>query len=150
MFKIHFEEIIKFAIDREQEAVEFYQDLQKKVKFQSQKEMLIELEKMEEGHKTMLKNLLKKDFDDIKLKEVKDLKISDYLVEKDPTEDMDYQDILIVAMKREEFSTKLYKDLATKIQDEHTEKLFLRLSQEEAAHKLMFEKLYDEQILKEN
>jgi len=151
MFKVHFEEIIKFAIDREKEAVDFYKDLQARVKFQTQKDMLLELQQMEEGHITALENILKREYEDIKLKdEVQDLKISDYLVEKEPSDNMDYQDILIIAMKREENSTKLYKDLAVQVDDDHTKKIFIRLSQEEAAHKLRFEKLYDEVILKEN
>ena len=151
MFKVHFEEIINFAMDREREAVEFYKDLQTKVKFKTQKDMLLELQHMEEGHITVLKNLLNKEYETIQLKdEIQDLKISDCLVEKEPSNNMDYQDILIVAMKREEKSTKLYKDLAGQVDDEQTKKILLRLSQEEAGHKLKFEKLYDEEILKEN
>ncbi|MEA2104143.1 MAG: ferritin family protein [Candidatus Cloacimonadota bacterium] len=150
MTKETLKEVIDFAIDREKEAVEFYQYLQKKVKFKNQKNMLNDLEKMEEGHILILKNLLKGDFLNLKLKEIQDLKISDYLVEKELQEDMDYQDILIVAMKREESSLKLYNDLATEIDEADTKKLFLKLSEEEAKHKLQFETLYDEYVLKEN
>ncbi|MDA3872286.1 MAG: ferritin family protein [Candidatus Marinimicrobia bacterium] len=149
MYKTNFEEIINFAIEREKEAVEFYQNLQTKVRFKNQKNMLKDLEKMEEGHIKILKNLRQKKLKDLKLKEVLDLKISNYLVEKEPTEDMDFQDILIVAMKREEASTNLYKDLSTKV-DAETKKLFLKLAQEEAGHKLQFETLYDEHVLREN
>ena len=113
--------------------------------------MLLELQHMEEGHVTTLENILKEKIENIQLKdEIKDLKISDYLVEKEPSNNMNYQDILIIAMKREENSTKLYKDLAEKVSDEQIKKVLIRLSQEEAAHKLRFEKLYDEVILKEN
>jgi rubrerythrin len=149
MYKTNFEEIINFAIEREKETVEFYQNLQTKVRFKNQKNMLKDLEKMEEGHIKILKNLRQKKLKDLKLKEVLDLKISNYLVEKEPTEDMDFQDILIVAMKREEASTNLYKDLSTKV-DAETKKLFLKLAQEEAGHKLQFETLYDEHVLREN
>jgi rubrerythrin len=149
MYKTNFEEIINFAIEREKETVEFYQNLQTKVRFKNQKNMLKDLEKMEEGHIKILKNLRQKKLKDLKLKKVLDLKISNYLVEKEPTEDMDFQDILIVAMKREEASTNLYKDLSTKV-DAETKKLFLKLAQEEAGHKLQFETLYDEHVLREN
>ena len=151
MIKESFKKIIDFAIDRELEAVDFYKELQELVKFQSQKNMLLELQHMEEGHVTTLENILKEKIENIQLKdEIKDLKISDYLVEKEPSNNMNYQDILIIAMKREENSTKLYKDLAEKVSDEQIKKVLIRLSQEEAAHKLRFEKLYDEAILKEN
>ena len=151
MIKESIKKIIDFAIDRELEAVDFYKELQELVKFQSQKNMLLELQHMEEGHVTTLENILKEKIENIQLKdEIKDLKISDYLVEKEPSNNMNYQDILIIAMKREENSTKLYKDLAEKVSDEQIKKVLIRLSQEEAAHKLRFEKLYDEVILKEN
>lgn len=152
MRKDKFNEIIDFAIDREKEAVRFYQDLQKKAKFAQQLDMLKDLEQMEKGHIKILDGFRKKGAKKVKPKEkeIQDLQISDYLVEKEPTEDMDYQDILIIAMKREEASTKLYKDLAQKVGDEESQKLFERLSQEEAGHKLKFETLYDEEILKEN
>ncbi len=151
MFKDHFIGIIQFAIEKEQEAVDFYKELQALVKFQNQKEMLLELQHMEEGHITVLENMLKEDYNNMQLKdEIQDLKISDYLIEIDPSDNMNYQDILITAMKREEKSTKLYKDLALKVDDEQIKKVFMRLSQEEAGHKLRFEKLYDEMVLKEN
>lgn len=144
-------DVMNFAIDREKEAVEFYQDLQKKVKFKNQKDMLKGLEIMEQSHIKILKNMLENQFPDLEeSEEIVDLKISDYLVETEPYEDMDFQDILIVAMKREEASTKLYKNLANKMDDEEIKKIFLRLSQEEAKHKLQFETLYDDKVLKDN
>ena len=45
-------------------------------------------------------------------KQVTDLKIVDYLVDIMPSPDMDYQEALIVAMRREKASFKLYNDLA--------------------------------------
>ena len=42
-----FQEIIDFAIEREVEAVKFYQELQKIAKLNSSKEFLFQLEQME-------------------------------------------------------------------------------------------------------
>lgn len=145
-----FNEIIDFAIQGEKNAIAFYQDLQTRVKFKAQKELLKEYENMEKGHVVILENMRKREFQNIELKKVKDLKISDYLVEIEATDDMDYQDILIIAMKKEEAAEKLYQDLSTRVDDENAAKIFLRLAQEEAEHKLKFEILYDEHILKEN
>lgn len=145
-----FNEIIDFAIKGEKEAIEFYRDLQTRVKFKAQKVLLKEYEKMEEGHVIVLENMRKKEFKNVTLKKVQDLRISNYLVDKEFSEDMDYQDILIIAMKKEEAAANLYRDLATKVDDKESEKLFLRLAQEETEHKLKFETLYDDEILKEN
>jgi rubrerythrin len=61
-----------------------------------------------------------------------------------------YQDIVIIAMKREEASRNLYADLAERFAGSDTGALFSRLSAEEAEHKLRFEKIYDDEILKDN
>ncbi len=145
-----FNEIIDFAVEREKEAVEFYADLQGKALFEAQKEMLKELEDMEKGHVIMLENIRGKGFSNIKEKEVVDLKISDYIVAVEPLPSMTYQDILIIAMKREEASTNLYKAMASRFTGTEAEKLFTRLAAEESDHKLRFEKLYDTEILKDN
>lgn len=145
-----FKAVIEFAIEREREAVQFYQDLQEKTRFSSQKEMLKELEMMERGHITVLTNILEKGAEKIVHKEIEDLQISEYLVAEEPKADLSYQDILIVAMKREEASTKLYTELAGRFKGTETEGVFKRLAEEESGHKYKFEKLYDEDILRNN
>jgi len=145
-----FNEIIDFAVEREREAVSFYHDLQKIAKFSAQVEMLKEFEDMERGHIKILENMRKKGFENIGEKQVPDLKISDYIVEVAPSANMDYQDILIVAMKKEESANKLYRNMASKFQGTDLETLFNRLAAEEAQHKNQFERLYDEEVLKDN
>ncbi len=145
-----FKAIIGFAIEREREAVVFYQDLQTSTRFRSQKEMLKELEMMERGHITVLTNILEKGAEKIEHKKVEDLQISEYLVKEELVGNLTYQDILITAMKREEASKRLYTDLASRLKGTETEGVFLRLVEEETGHKLKFEKLYDEEVLKNN
>ena len=150
MTKEKFNEVINFAIAGEKEAIKFYQELQGKVKFQAQIEMLKEFEDMEKGHILILENIRNKGFKKIEIKEVTDLHISDYIVDVGPSEDMNYQDILIIAMKKEEKANKLYTEMANNFPGTELEQLFRRLAAEEAEHKLKFEKLYDNEILKEN
>lgn len=145
-----FNEIIAFAIKREQEAVEFYQELQNLVSFESRKELMHELELMEKGHIKILENISKNIKTETSIPKVDDLKIADYMVEVKPTAEMSYQDILIIAMKKEEMAQKLYKKLADQSDNDEIKNLFLRLASEEAKHKLRFEKIYDDDILKEN
>ncbi len=150
MTKEKFNEVINFAIAGEKEAIKFYQELQEKVKFQAQIEMLKEFEDMEKGHVVILENIRNKGFEKIEIKEVTDLHISDYIVDVEPSEDMNYQNILIIAMKKEEKSNKLYTEMANNFPGTELEQLFRRLAAEEAEHKLKFEKLYDDEILEEN
>lgn len=150
MTKEKFNEVINFAIAGEKEAIKFYQELQEKVRFQAQIEMLKEFEDMEKGHVIILENIRNKGFEKIEIKEVTDLHISDYIIDVGPSEDMNYQDILIIAMKKEEKANKLYTEMANNFPGTELEQLFRRLAAEEAEHKLKFEKLYDDEILKEN
>ena len=62
--------------------------------------------------------------------------------------DSSYADILRLVMKNEEHSVKLYSDLKGTCKDKELKKVFAFLAQEEATHKLKFEKIYDEEILK--
>ncbi len=63
---------------------------------------------------------------------------------------MNYQNILILAMKREEYSKKPYKALSQEIENFEIKKLFLRLGQEEIKHKLKFWTMSAKKILTEN
>jgi len=149
----NFNEVIDFAVAREEEAVRFYQDLVKLAKFTAQREMLNELADMELGHARVLETLRGLGPDSVQKAAVKDvptLKISEYLVEAPPTAQMTYQDILVTAMKREEKSYALYSEMADRFSDSELSKVLLRIAAEEAGHKLRFEKLYDEEILREN
>lgn len=152
MDKKKFNEILNFAVEREQEAVRFYQELQKMAQFKEQQSLLSEFENIERSHIVMVENIRKNVLENIDapLPDIENLAISDYLIDVEPSENMTYQDILIVAMKREEKAQKLYSDLADKTVDRETKKLFSKLASEESKHKLYFEKLYDEVILSEN
>ena len=146
----NFNEIINFAIGEEEKAVKFYRELQDMVEFKGKKELLKELEEMEKGHIKILQNIGLEEAVKADLPKVESMAIADYVVEVKPSSDMNYQDILIVAMKREEKARQLYQDLADQLGDGKIKNLFLRLVNEEAKHKLHFEKIYEDDILKEN
>jgi len=150
MKKDDFNAIIDFAVDREKEAVEFYQELQTKTKFAEMKDTLKDLEMMERGHINTLETIRKQGAEKVEVKEVADLKISDYMADIEPAPEMDYENILIVAMKREQKSKELYEDLAGRFKGEEIEKILLKIASEEAEHKLKFEKIYDQHVLREN
>ncbi len=102
---------------------------------------------MEMGHIEILEEIRKKDIKDIRIYDIQNLHISDYLIKPAPIGEMSYQDILIIAMKIEEASCKLYNSLAEKSNNKDIRKLFLKLASEESSYKIMFEKMYDDEIL---
>jgi len=145
-----FNEILNYAIERENEAAEFYRYMQDIVKFESQKELLKEYELMEESHARALKTISESSIEGISISDVQNLKISDYVVEKQPTTDMTYQDIITIAMKREEAAYRLYTQMSESITEPKIKKLFEKLAEEELKHKLHFEKIYDDEFFSEN
>ena len=144
------EEILSFAIEKEQEAADFYSDWSGKVSSKSIAEVLRGFAGEERKHKAYISDIKSGKKVEPAPREVTDLSISDYLVEVSPSEDMDYQKALMVGMQREKSSYRLYTELADRIPDADVKNLFLTLAQEEAKHKLRLELIYDEEILGEN
>jgi rubrerythrin len=142
--------VLDFAIEREEEAFDFYMDLAAKIERPDMKTLFKQFAEEEKGHKAKLqgvkqgKQLLPAE------KQVLDLRMSDYLVADEPTADMTYQKALILAMKKEKVSFKLYTDLAAGAPSDDLKNTFLNLAQEEAKHKLRFEVEYDNEVMGEN
>ncbi len=137
------DEILDFAIKEEQEAADFYMDLAGKMDKPWMKEVFEDFSAEERGH---LQKLLSVKMGQRLLpaaEKVMDLKIADYLVDVEPSEEMGYQDALILAMKKEKAAFKLYTDLAAAANKEDMKKSLLALAQDEARHKLRFEIEYD-------
>jgi rubrerythrin len=146
-----YNEIIAFAIDKEQEAVELYSDLAERTQSPSGKILFKELADMERGHKTKLEKLDMGYFTSQDLKQPEDLKIADYLVDVELSPDSTYQDIVLFAAKREKAAFDLYSDLARiYLSIPAVKKIFDVLAQEEAYHKLKLEREYDEVVYKED
>ena len=150
MTKEKFNEIIDYAINEEKKAAKFYRELQDVVKFAAQKKLLKEYELMEEGHATVLEEIKRKGVEKIKVQKTKDLHLSDYLVDVAPSASMNYQDILLLATKKEAAAYEMYKDLSEKYSGTEVEDIFRKLAAEELDHKYMFEKMYDDDILIQN
>ncbi|MCD6567111.1 MAG: ferritin family protein [Bacteroidales bacterium] len=144
------DDALDFAIQSEQGAVDFYTNLAAGSKNQAMREVFIQFAKEEMGHKKRLQNIKREETFEFSDEKVFDLQIGDYLIDVEPTNDMTYQEALILAMKREKSAFKLYSDLAGIAPNNDLRKTFLALAQEEAKHKLRFEIEYDDNILKEN
>ncbi len=143
--------ILDFAITREQAAHEFYIELAEKMARPGMKEVFILFASEELGHKRKLEEIKAgKRLRAPSGKKVLDLQIAEYMVDVDPDAELDYQKALVIAMKREKSSYKLYNDMAAATDDAELKQVFLALAQEEATHKLRFEVEYDAMILAED
>ena len=144
------DDILDFAIQREQAAHDFYNDLATKMERPGMQKIFVQFAGEELGHKKKLESIKAGKRLVPSEKKVLNLKIAEYTVDVDPNEELDYQKALILAMKREKSSFKLYSDLADAVDEEDLKQTFKALAQEEAKHKLRFEVEYDDVILVEN
>jgi rubrerythrin len=144
------DEILDFAIVQEQQAADFYADLALRAETPGMKKLLLDFSAEEKSHKRILQAVKTGERELTPEQEVLDLKVSDYLVEVEVTENITYQDALIVAMKRERAAYELYSDMAAKVPESHLKEVLEGLAKEEAKHKLFFEAEYDEHVLTDN
>ena len=145
------EEILNFAIEREEEAHKFYTELAERMDRPEMRKVFEDFAKEELGHKAKLEAVKQNEFAISSEEEkVPSLGIADYAVDAEPKPDMDYAGVLVLAMKKEKAAYRLYLDLAAIAENEELTNLFLSLANEEAKHKLRFEIEYDDVILKED
>jgi rubrerythrin len=136
------DEVLDFAISREIEAQAFYLKLADMVETPEMAKVFSDLASKELEHKEKLK-AVKAGQISIDEENVGNLGITDHVKSVEPHAKMSYVDMLIVGMKKEETSRKLYSDLANLAQNQDLKEIFLKLAQEEAEHKLRFEIEYD-------
>jgi rubrerythrin len=111
------------------------------------KKLLEELAKEEEGHRKKLEHFDRKKIEKMTVKETKGLGISEWMEDVPFSSDMNYADLLRMAIKNEERSQQLYASTAQMVTEPTLKKLLLVLAQEESTHKERLEKLYDKDVL---
>ena len=146
------EEIIAFAVEKEKEAAEFYDAASLEEGMSGKKDMLKEFAAEERKHQRMLEKFktegVDQSLDEYKLKWITDIKRSDYVDDIEYRKGMPYNELLLLAMKREEKALKLYNTLLEQTEAQNAQKMFKILCQEEAKHKLTLETMYDDFMAK--
>lgn len=146
------DDIIAFAIEKEKEAAEFYDTASLEESMSGKKDMLKEFAAEERKHQRLLEKFktegIDQSLDEYKLKWITDIKRSDYVDDIEYRKGMPYNDMLLLAMKREEKALKLYNTLLEQTEEPDAQKMFKILCQEEAKHKLTLETMYDDFMAK--
>jgi rubrerythrin len=141
-----FEEVIRNAVRKEADAAAFYRMASERVTSGINK-IFLEMAAEEENHKKLLEDLDWDRVEQYELREIPDLKISEFLEDVPYDDTMTYQDAIRMAIKNEEKSHDLYLASARQFaENSKIEKLFKMLAQEEAKHKLKLEQIYDDEI----
>jgi len=142
-----FDEVIAFAIKREEDAIQGYGSMIEVAKIPGISKLLQELQEEERKHKKLLQELTEGKVESYTPTKVIDLKISDYLEEDTLGAEMDFQQLLIFAAKKEQNAVKLYSKLAEEADSEELKKLFEFLVEQEKSHKLKLETEYEKHVL---
>ena len=146
------DDIIDFAIEKEKEAAQFYEMVSEEESMLGSRQMLAEFAGEEKKHQAMLENIKSKGLSgslpEYTFKWIKDIKRSDFVVDMEYRKGMAFNEILLVAMKREEKALTLYNSFLDNAETDDEKALFKILCQEEAKHKLTLETMYDDHMAK--
>jgi rubrerythrin len=143
-------EILDFAIESEQEAADFYDNLAGEAAEKAMRETFERFAREEKGHKARLIKIKDEGVYETTQEAILDMKMSDYLVAGPASGKMSYQDALILAMKREKAAFKLYIKLSELAPTDDLKNIFRKLANDEARHKMNFEVEYDTVIYRGN
>lgn len=139
------EEILEFAIGREIEAYQLYKYWAARTKDNPVSKVFEDFSKEELGHKERLELEVMKQGSVVHSSEdVTAMKIANYDTEGEKSLNIDYRDVLVLAINKERISFRLYVDLAMVVKDKESREASLAIAEEEARHKTRFELEYEE------
>ena len=142
--EITLSEIIQYAINQEIEAAALYNRLRSSTSDPRAQELFRKLEEMEIEHRRNLENFDLQGFTDHPEEEYVDFRLTDYMVEVPPQKELDFQQALILAAKREDRTRALYEKMAAHFaMAPDVQEMFAILAREEGRHKHLIEDLYD-------
>ncbi|MBW2559964.1 MAG: ferritin family protein [Deltaproteobacteria bacterium] len=138
------ESLIDVAIEREMEAYDFYMGLADKIEDPGIKDTLAFLAGEEQKHKEFLTGYRdgRYECDSLRLVDVVDYKIAEYLEEPDIKKEMNSSEVYLVAAHRELQSYHFYRALADLHPDGEAKTMLLKIANEEMKHKEKVEYLY--------
>lgn len=137
-------EVIDLAIQREEEAYEFYKNILIKLEDTTIKDTIEFIANEEKKHKAFLVNYRKGDYgsDALRMTAVVDYKISEYLEEPEITKETKREDVYLIAAHRELRSHRFYTELANMHDANNVKEMLLKMANEELKHKEKMEYLY--------
>jgi len=137
-------DILQFVISREVEAHNFYLALAGRVKDRQMSRVFEDLAKEELEHKAKLELEVMKMGKTVTVEQTKIPSETNHIISDDQSPlDMDYKDILMLGMEKEEASFRMYVNLLASIYNEESRDVLLAIAAEEVKHKLRFENEYD-------
>jgi rubrerythrin len=140
------DEVLDFAITKEDEAAALYASLAEKMSRPGMREAFLDFSKEEQKHKERLLQIKADGFPTVSEEQVEDLKVEEGVGEPTVDPNMTYAEVLRFAMKAEKAAFRMYTGLAA-LAPPRIAGVFQMLALEEAKHKLRFEIEYEDHVL---
>ena len=146
------ESVLMRAVVLEEEAAAMYTMAAAAMKNAEMRKRLLEMAEQERGHKQKLQDILAGNvrwaIRKSKAEPVQDLHLSDHLEPGELSPDADYQDVLLMAARREKGAYEFYRTMAGLVDEPLVKSVFEMLANEELRHKYEVEKTYEEVVYK--
>ncbi len=143
------QEIIAFAVQREETAYQLYKAAAEKSSSIAARKMFEEMANEEAGHKQVFSRVELAAAHQHAASKVPDMHLSDYLTDVPFRPDMSYDEILRNAIKAEESAWRLYTAAAEMTDEPELKRTLLVFADVEKGHKKRLEDIYDERVLTE-
>jgi rubrerythrin len=137
-------DIIDMAIQREEDAYDFYMDIYHKVQDTGVKDTVEFIAKEEIKHKEFLVGYRAGNYgsNSLRMADVVDYRIAEYLEEPEVDSDSSREEVYLIASHREARSHLFYTELAGMHTDRELNAMLLKMANEELKHKEKMEYLY--------
>ncbi len=137
-------DVIDLAIQREEEAYNFYMDIHGKVQDAGVKDTVEFIAGEEKKHKAFLVDYRQGNYGSnaLRMADVVEYRIAEYLEEPEITEDSSSEEVYLIAAHRESRSHQFYTELANMHADGELKTVLLKMASEELKHKEKMEYLY--------
>ncbi len=146
MTQLILSDVLKKAIQKEIESQHLYTDLSQKISNPSAKDAFVNLFRQEQRHQNILERYLCGKIKDgaLSSRYVIDYKIAEHLDQPEVTQNMNLEDVFLLAANRERASHEFYLHLAGIHPQGQVRRLLETLSSQELKHKKKVEFLYTE------
>ena len=134
-----FWEIVSFAMEKESLSYDFYVKASKAARFRRTKDILKGFAVEEKEQNEVLENLLKERNYPADIISSFDLNLDDYFKDEEFTPGRTFRETRWIAIRIEEYSIKLYRDLMEATGNKDLKNIFLQLLEQETEHKRRIE-----------
>jgi rubrerythrin len=137
-------DVIDLAIQREDEAYDFYMDIHSKIQDAGVKDTVEFIAGEEKKHKAFLVGYREGNYGSagLRMADVVEYKVAEYLEEPEVSKESSSEEVYLIAAHREGRSYQFYSELANMHADSELKTVLVKMANEELKHKEKMEYLY--------